>query len=254
MSNHSHIKVREDLCMSLVELKHIQHQFDQEIVLKKINLLIERGKIFGLLGPSGSGKTTLVKIMIGLLAPTKGTVRIGETSMPSLKQMNHIGYMAQSDALYNELTGRENLTFFANIYKIPKKLQEDRIREVANIVDLSDHLDKTIEQYSGGMKRRISLAIALLHDPELLILDEPTVGIDPVLRASIWEDLKKLQKKGTTIVVTTHVMEEAEKCDSLALLRDGYIIAQGSPNKLKVESHTDTLEDAFLLFGASKQV
>lgn len=237
-----------------IDLQNIQHSYNKETVLKEINLTIPRGQLFGLLGPSGSGKTTLVKIMIGLLNPTKGTVTIDDKQMPSLEQMQNIGYMAQSDALYSELTAKENLAFFASIYGIPRKERKQRITEAARIVNLTDHLNKPLDNYSGGMKRRMSLAVALLHQPGLLILDEPTVGIDPVLRASIWEDLRKLQEQGTTIVITTHVMDEAEKCDNLALLRDGYVIAQGSPADLKQKSETETLEDAFLYFGKSVEV
>ncbi|MBT2216505.1 ABC transporter ATP-binding protein [Virgibacillus dakarensis] len=239
---------------AFINLKGIQQSFDDETVLKNIDLVIPEGQLFGLLGPSGSGKTTLVKIMIGLLNPTSGAVQIDGQQMPTLKAMQHIGYMAQSDALYDELTAKQNLDFFASIYGIPKKKREERISEVAKVVNLAEHLDKTLEHYSGGMKRRMSLAVALLHEPKLLILDEPTVGIDPVLRASIWRDLKELQERGTTIIVTTHVMDEAEKCDSLALLRDGYIIAHGSPDELKEKSETETLEAAFLYFGEGKQV
>ncbi|OZU88392.1 ABC transporter ATP-binding protein [Virgibacillus indicus] len=237
-----------------IKLEGIQHQFEKEQVLKSVDLAIPQGQLFGLLGPSGSGKTTMVKIMIGLLNPTKGTVSIDNTEMPSLKQLQQIGYMAQNDALYSELTGRQNLEFFASIYGIPKKERTARVNEAAKIVNLNDHLNKTLEHYSGGMKRRMSLAVALLHRPSLLILDEPTVGIDPVLRASIWKDLKKIQAAGTTIIITTHVMDEAEKCDELALLRDGYMIAKGSPAELKEKSNTETIEGAFLYFGKSQQV
>lgn len=239
---------------TFIELNNIKHNYKKETVLKEVNLNIPRGQLFGLLGPSGSGKTTLVKIMIGLLTPTNGTVTIDNNQMPSLKQMQNIGYMAQSDALYSELTAKENLEFFSSIYGIPRKERKQRVMEAARIVNLTDHLNKPLDNYSGGMKRRMSLAVALLHKPNLLILDEPTVGIDPVLRASIWEDLRKLQEQGTTIVITTHVMDEAEKCDNLALLRDGYIIAQGSPTDLKQKSETETLEAAFLYFGESVEV
>ncbi|SFB27045.1 ABC-2 type transport system ATP-binding protein [Lentibacillus halodurans] len=234
---------------SFITMESIQHSYNKEVVLKNVNLAIPEGQLFGLLGPSGSGKTTLVKMMIGLLTPSNGIIHIENEQMPSFHQMQKIGYMAQSDALYNELTARENLLFFASLYKIPKKLRKQRITEAASLVNLTEHLDKTLEKFSGGMKRRMSLAIALLHHPKVLILDEPTVGIDPVLRASIWEELRNKQKQGTTIIVTTHVMDEAEKCDNLALLRDGYVIAQGSPDDLKAKSETQSLEHAFLHFG-----
>lgn len=239
--------------MGLMEVKGIQKQFNSETVLKNIDLSIPKGELFGLLGPSGSGKSTLVKIMIGLLTPTTGTVEVDGQSMPDLKQMQQIGYMAQADALYSDLTARQNLEFFASVYGIPKKERKARVHAVAEVVNLSADLDKVLEFYSGGMLRRVSLATALLHNPALLILDEPTVGIDPVLRASIWEDLKILQQKGTTIILTTHVMDEAEKCDRLALLREGYIIAQGSPEQLKVQSTKPTLEEAFLYYGGGER-
>ncbi|MDY0404594.1 ABC transporter ATP-binding protein [Virgibacillus sp. 179-BFC.A HS] len=235
--------------MAFVELKHVTKRFKNEEVLKDISLAIPPGELFGLLGPSGSGKTTLIKMMLGLLQPTSGTANIENTTMPSLKQMRTIGYMAQSDALYNDLTARENLLFFASIYGIRKSRRKRRVEEIAKMVDLTDHLDKLLATFSGGMLRRMSLAAALMHYPKLLVLDEPTVGIDPVLRASIWRDLKDLQNQGTTIILTTHVMDEAEKCDRLAMLRDGRIIAQGSPDELQSESHANSLEEAFLYYG-----
>ncbi|SFE10649.1 ABC-2 type transport system ATP-binding protein [Lentibacillus persicus] len=237
---------------NLVNLDNIHHSYHKKTVLNEISLAIPEGRLFGLLGPSGSGKTTLVKIIIGLLTPDSGTVRIDGELMPSFQLMQKIGYMAQSDALYNELTARENIQFFASLYQIPKKRQKERISEAAELVSLSDELDKTLETFSGGMKRRLSLAIALLHQPKLLILDEPTVGIDPVLRASIWDAFRKMQQAGTTIIMTTHVMDEAEKCDNLALLRDGSFIAEGSPADLKAKSGTATLEAAFLHFGGTE--
>ncbi|GGJ91511.1 ABC transporter ATP-binding protein [Lentibacillus kapialis] len=235
----------------VVKLENVQHSYNKKLVLKDVNLAIPEGQLFGLLGPSGSGKSTLVKIIIGLLTPGSGTVQIEDKPMPSFKLMSEIGYMAQSDALYNELTARENMQFFAALYQLPKQKQKERIAEVSELVNLSDVLDQTLETFSGGMKRRMSLAIALLHQPKLLILDEPTVGIDPVLRASIWEAFRKMQQAGTTIIITTHVMDEAEKCDNLALLREGYLIAQGNPEDLRVKSGTQTLEDAFLYFGGA---
>ncbi|MDY0394190.1 ABC transporter ATP-binding protein [Virgibacillus halophilus] len=235
--------------MSFVQLNHIVKSFKHQEVLKDISLEIPEGQIFGLLGPSGSGKTTLIKIMLGLLKPSDGTAVIEDTVMPSLKQMRSIGYMAQSDALYSELTARENLLFFASIYGIRKSRRKRRVEDIAKMVDLTDHLDKKLAAFSGGMLRRMSLAAALMHYPKLLVLDEPTVGIDPVLRASIWKDLKNLQNQGTTIIITTHVMDEAEKCDCLAMLRNGRIIAQGSPAELQEASKSSTLEEAFLYYG-----
>ncbi|GGF20035.1 ABC transporter ATP-binding protein [Halobacillus andaensis] len=238
---------------SVVDLQMVSHQFGKKIVLSNITLSINKGEIFGLLGPSGSGKTTVVKLITGLLKPSDGSVYINGEKMPSLAQMKRYGFMAQSDALYLELTGKENLDFFASIYRLNKQEKKQRIRKVMEMVDLTDHIDQIVETYSGGMKRRLSLAAALLHDPELIILDEPTVGIDPVLRKSIWDELRQLKDKGVTIILTTHVMDEAEKCDRLAMLREGQVIAMNTPEKLKSDCHATTIEDVFLHYGGAAQ-
>ncbi|MCP3029900.1 ABC transporter ATP-binding protein [Halobacillus sp. A1] len=236
----------------VISLNHIAHSFGVETVIKDINIEIDKGVIFGLLGPSGSGKTTLVKIITGILHPTEGSSVVQDTQMPSLKQMKNIGFMAQSDALYVELTAYENIDYFASIYGLPRSERKQRIKKVLEIVDLVKHMKKPVHTFSGGMKRRLSLAISIVHEPEILILDEPTVGIDPLLRQSIWQEFNKLKSEGTTIIVTTHVMDEAEKCDELALLHDGYVIAQGSPKDLKQSIHVDTMEQAFLHYGGGK--
>ena len=139
------------------------------------------------------------------------------------------------------------------MYKLSKSKQKQRITEVMELVNLSDHLKKQVKQYSGGMKRRLSLAIALIHEPPILILDEPTVGIDPVLRKSIWDELYKLNNNGTTIIVTTHVMDEADKCNNLGMIRDGKLIAIGSPDEIKLASSSNTIEEAFLYYGGASK-
>lgn len=236
----------------MVDVKDIAHSFGSEQVLKEVNLSIQKGEIFGLLGPSGAGKTTLVKMIVGILEADHGEAWVKDIKMPSLQQMKKLGYMAQSDALYSELSAYENLDFFGSIYGLKKKERKQRIERVMGVVDLYDHLDKPVQKYSGGMKRRLSLATALLHEPDLLILDEPTVGIDPILRQSIWDELKRWQENGTTIIITTHVMDEADKCDRLAMLREGYVIATGSPEELRDQSHSETIEEAFLAYGGEE--
>ncbi|TFB14127.1 ABC transporter ATP-binding protein [Filobacillus milosensis] len=235
--------------MSFINVKHVSHAFGKEKVLEDINLTIEEGKIFGLLGPSGAGKTTLVNMMVGILSPDQGEITIDSTKVPSFDLMNITGYMAQSDALYQELSAKENLEFMGSIYGLKKSELKERIQHVMKTVNLLPHLDKPVEQYSGGMKRRLSLAAALLHQPKLLILDEPTVGIDPVLRKEIWEEFRELQQQGITIIVTTHVMDEADKCDELGLLRDGQLMAKGSPGELKEQHHASSIEEVFLTVG-----
>lgn len=235
-----------------VSIRHVSKQFGKHHVLKDINLDIMEGEIFGLLGPSGAGKTTLVKQLAGLDTPTTGVNYLLGEKLPSLKLISEMGYMAQSDALYADLSAKENLQFFSALYGLKGKEQKKRIEEVVKIVDLSNHIHKLISNYSGGMKRRLSLAIALLHEPDVLILDEPTVGIDPVLRKSIWDAFYNLNKKGTTLIVTTHVMDEAEKCHRLGLIRDGRIIAVGTPEELKRQTDSSTLEEAFLVYGGAE--
>ncbi|MFD2615449.1 ABC transporter ATP-binding protein [Paenibacillus gansuensis] len=240
--------------MSQIEIKDVSRTFGKRTVLKDISLEVEKAEIFGLLGPSGAGKTTLVKCIAGIDEATSGSVRIGGVTMPDLNLMKRIGYMTQSDALYEELTAEENLDFFASIYGLKGAAKKNRIHETMKLVNLQGDLKKRVAEYSGGMKRRLSLAISLLHEPEVLILDEPTVGIDPVLRQSIWEELERLSRNGTTIVVTTHVMDEAEKCGRLGMVREGLLIAVGTPDELKERIGASNLEEVFIHYGGVKQV
>ncbi|MFB5190547.1 heme ABC exporter ATP-binding protein CcmA [Alicyclobacillus fastidiosus] len=227
--------------------------FGKISVLQDISLDVQPGEIFGILGPSGSGKTTLVKLIAGIDRPTRGTIVVDSVQMPKLEMLQKIGYMAQSDALYTELTAKENLDFFASLFGLSGKAKRRRIEEVMHLVDLTGAMNKAVHAYSGGMKRRLSLAISMLHQPNVLILDEPTVGIDPVLRKSIWDELRTLCDRGATIVVTTHVMDEAEKCDRLGMIREGRLIADGTPQELKQATHAATIEEAFLAYGGVHQ-
>lgn len=232
-----------------VSIQNVSKSFGKHVVLQDIELEIFEGEIFGLLGPSGAGKTTLVKELAGLDIPTRGDNYIFQEKMPSLQLINRIGYMAQSDALYDDLSAKQNLQFFSELYGLRRGKQTQRIEEVMELVQLTGDTAKLVSNYSGGMKRRLSLAIALLHEPELLILDEPTVGIDPVLRKRIWKAFDDLKAQGKTLIVTTHVMDEADKCDRLGLMRDGKLIAVGTPTELKEQTNSATIEEAFLVFG-----
>jgi ABC-2 type transport system ATP-binding protein len=235
-----------------VSIRHVSKSFKKHHVLQDINLEIFEGEIFGLLGPSGAGKTTLVKQLSGLEMPTIGDNFVFGEKMPTLQLMNRIGYMAQSDALYEDLSAKENLQFFSSLYGLKGEKRASRMAEVMELVELSNDITKLVSNYSGGMKRRLSLAIALLHEPELVILDEPTVGIDPILRKSIWNAFNDLKKQGKTLIVTTHVMDEADKCDRLGLMRDGRLIAVGTPAELKAQTNSTTIEEAFLVYGGAK--
>lgn len=238
----------------VVQIKNLKQQFGSSVVLNNINFDVIKGEIVGLLGPSGSGKTTLVKNIVGMNSPSQGEVLVLNTKVPSLAVVKRIGYMAQSDALYEDLTAIDNLLFFASLYGIKGKEAKVRANDVLALVHLENHAKKLVQHYSGGMKRRLSLAIALIHNPELLILDEPTVGIDPVLRKEFWDEFERLRKLGATIIITTHAMDEAEHCDRLALLRDGHIIAMNTPKELKKSSGKDTIEGAFLYYGTNGKV
>ncbi|MED2975018.1 ABC transporter ATP-binding protein [Fictibacillus sp. B-59209] len=233
-----------------VKIANISKSFGKNLVLDDISLTIEEGRIYGFIGPSGSGKTTLVKLLVGMDSPDKGTVHVLEQRVPNLALLQHIGYMAQSDALYLNLTGKENLKFFASLYKMPKTEAAERISYAADLVNLTADLNKRVSAYSGGMKRRLSLAIALVHNPKLLILDEPTVGIDPELRLNIWNELLRLKnEEGKTIIVTTHVMDEAERCDLVAMIREGRILANGTPDELKELYQAENFDEVFLNAG-----
>ena len=232
-----------------IELSQVSKSFGNSKVVRDVSLQVRYSEIFGLLGPSGAGKTTIVRMIAGIDTATLGSVLVLGDKMPKLSIMVNLGYMSQSDALYSELTALENLEFFGSLYGLKGKPRKKRIAEVMETVNLSSDLKKQVFHYSGGMKRRLSLAIALLHSPRILILDEPTVGIDPVLRKSIWQELDKLSRAGTSILLTTHVMDEADKCHRLGMIRNGGLIAVGSPELLKQETQSTTLEDAFLYYG-----
>lgn len=230
----------------LVDLQLISKYFGQQLVLNKIDFGLEAGQIVGLIGPSGAGKSTMIKTMLGMEKADEGKALILNHHMPNRFVLGQIGYMAQSDALYESLTGFENLNFFARMKGLSKKDIPTAIAHTAQVVELTEHLQKTVAGYSGGMKRRLSLAIALLGNPQLLILDEPTVGINPALRRQVWKELHQLKKTGVGILITTHVMDEAELTDKVGLLLDGKIMAFDSPSALKENYGVQTIEEVFL--------
>lgn len=230
-------------------LNKVNKYFGDKQVLKNVSLRVPYGCIYGLLGPSGCGKTTTVKIMSGISESTSGETYVLGKKMPQLSLMNEIGYMAQSDALYMMLSAADNLEFFAAIYGMKKAQYKKRILEVMELVNLAEDLNKPVAAYSGGMKRRLSLAMAILHNPKVLILDEPTVGIDPLLRQDIWRELNQMSENGVTILVTTHVMDEALKCHQLAMMRRGVLIAEGTPSELQEKIGAASIEEAFIRYG-----
>ena len=230
----------------LIKIEKLSKSFGEQKVLDKIDFNLESGEIVGLIGPSGSGKSTLIKTMLGMEKADEGEALILDYKMPKREILSNIGYMAQSDALYEMLTGYENLEFFGKMKGVLFDKLKKEIEYIAEVVDLTDDLKKLVSKYSGGMKRRLSLAIALIGSPELLILDEPTVGIDPSLRKNIWKELFKQRDNGVGILVTTHVMDEAELTDKVGLLLNGDIIDFDTPQQLKVKNNVNTIEEVFL--------
>ena len=231
---------------TVISLNNIVKKFDKQTVLKNVTFQIPQGRIIGLIGPSGAGKSTIIKIILGMEVADSGTTTIFDQVMPNRKLLGKIGYMAQSDALYEQLTGRENLQFYADMKGLNKRSANNQISHVSQVVELTKNLNKRVSRYSGGMKRRLSLAIALLGSNQILILDEPTVGVDPALRKKIWRELANLRDQGKTILVTTHVMDEAELTDDVALLLGGQIIAYNDPFSLKQAYQVNSIEDVFL--------
>ena len=230
----------------LIEIEKLSKSFGEQKVLDKIDFKLESGEIVGLIGPSGSGKSTLIKTMLGMEKADEGEALVLDYKMPKREILSNIGYMAQSDALYEMLTGYENLEFFGKMKGVPSDKLKKEIEYIAEIVDLTDDLKKLVSKYSGGMKRRLSLAIALIGSSELLILDEPTVGIDPSLRKNIWKELFKQRDNGVGILVTTHVMDEAELTDKVGLLLNGNIIDFDTPQQLIEKNNVKTIEEVFL--------
>jgi ABC-2 type transport system ATP-binding protein len=208
------------------------------------------GRIFGLLGPNGSGKTTLIRLLTGMASATAGHAEVLGTPMPSRATLASIGYMTQSDGIYPALTVGENIRFFAAVYGVET---EAAAREVLELVDLADRSASVAGTLSGGQRRRLSLACALVHRPPVLFLDEPTVGIDPLLRVQFWGHFRSLAASGTTIIVSSHVMDEADRCDELMFMRSGRIIARGAGADLRREAGTDDLEQAFLRFAGDAE-
>ncbi len=232
--------------MAAIETSKLVKKFGKFTAVDALDLAIEDGETYGLLGPNGSGKTTAIKMMCGLLEPSSGTVKVLGRTMPSDEVLPSIGYMPQDVAVYVDTTVHENLELFASLYGMSPERFRQRESEMLGFVDLGGWRDALASTLSGGMRHRLSLACALLHEPKLLILDEPTVGVDPELRASFWEYFEKLGKKGITVVITTHYMDEAGHCQKVGLLRQGRLIAEGNPEALMKEHGKRSLEDVFL--------
>ena len=211
-------------------------------MLPGLSLTVSAGIVTGLLGPSGSGKTTLMRAIVGVQLVESGNVTALGRPAGSPENRRRVGYVTQAPSVYGDLTVRENLHYFARILGV----SADRVSDVLSIVDLAEHADQVAGTLSGGERSRVSLASALLGQPDLLVLDEPTVGLDPVLRRDLWRTFHSLADAGATVLVSSHVMDEANRCDDLLLMREGRLVASGAPDELRRKTGTRDLEEAFL--------
>jgi ABC-2 type transport system ATP-binding protein len=224
-----------------VDVENVSKRFGVVKALDGVTLRVRQGEIYGLLGPNGAGKTTLIRTIVGLVAPDGGTVTVLGQRMPHVDVLRHIGYMTQQAALYPGLSVEENVQFFAAINGA-----EGGVDEALKLVELDQRRKSVVATLSGGMRQRCSLACALVHKPQLLLLDEPTVGVDPQLRVQFWEEFRKMAAAGTTIIVSSHVMDEAERCQRLGLVQYGRLLGEGTPDEVRARAGTPNLEEAFL--------
>jgi ABC-2 type transport system ATP-binding protein len=219
----------------ILEARNLTKKFGDFTAVNDLNLAIQKGEILGLLGPNGAGKTTTISMITGLVEPTSGEVSVDGMNLEreTYKVKSKLGLVPQELALYPTLTARDNLIFFGRIYGIGGKALQTRVDDMLKMVGLSERADETIETYSGGMKRRVNIAAGLIHQPEILFLDEPTVGVDPQSRNAIFETIESLNKAGMTVIYTTHYMEEAQRlCHRVAIIDEGQIISLDTPSTL----------------------
>jgi ABC-2 type transport system ATP-binding protein len=228
---------------------HLTRRFGDLVAVRDLNLEIQTGEVFGLLGPNGSGKTTTIRMLCGLLEPTEGTARVAGVDVTAAPEQikQRIGYMSQRFGLYEDLTVAENLDFYAGIYGLPRATRRERLDTIIGFIGLSRRLSQLTGTLSGGWKQRVALACALIHQPPVLFLDEPTAGVDPAARRGFWRTIYELAQAGTTVIVTTHYMDEAQRCHRLAMMSGGHLIALGTPDEVATQVGGATLEDAFVI-------
>jgi ABC-2 type transport system ATP-binding protein len=236
------LRIIHHMMKNAVEVSDLVVRRGGREVLKGIGFTIEEGSVTGLLGPSGCGKSTLMRALVGVQQLTSGSVRAFGEEAGSKALRNRIGYVTQAASVYDDLTVAENLIFFAKVLGV----SGDQVDESIEAVDLADHADQVVGRLSGGQRSRASLAVALLGSPDLLVLDEPTVGLDPVLRRDLWNLFHEIADRGAAVFVSSHVMDEADRCERLMLMREGVIIADDTPDGIREKTRTDDIESAFL--------
>lgn len=235
---------------NIIVVDHLRKEFGNLVAVNDISLKVEKGKIYGILGPNGAGKSTTIRMLCGVITPTSGSATVNGFDVYKESELikKQIGYMSQKFSLYEDLTVMENLRFYSSIYGIRKKEREERIEQLIAMAGITGRENQLAGNLSGGWKQRLALGCSLIHKPKILVLDEPTAGVDPVARRVFWELIYKLAAQGITILVTTHYMDEAESCDEISFVFDGRILAQGTPKDLIKLNKVKNLEDVFIKY------
>ena len=231
-----------------IEVDGLTRRFGTFTAVDAISFDVAQGEVFGFLGANGAGKTTAIRMLIGLLAPTAGSARVAGYDVATQAEMvkRNIGYMSQRFSLYEDLTVRENITLYGGIYGLSDEAIEKRTAELVDRLDLRDDVDTRVKSIPLGWKQKLAFSVALLHEPKLVFLDEPTGGVDPITRRQFWELIYTTAAAGTTVFVTTHYMDEAEYCDRVSIMVDGRIVALGTPSELKAQYEARTIDDVFV--------
>ncbi|TJX13410.1 ABC transporter ATP-binding protein [Tissierella creatinini] len=237
-----------------IEIENFTKKFGKFTAVNDVSFKVKKGEVFGFLGPNGSGKTTVIRMLMGLISPTygKGKVAGFDISKDGDRIREKIGYMSQKFSLYEDLTVEENLDFYGGVYGLSKKLLEKKKKEILKMADLEGREKTITSNLSGGWKQRLALGCSIIHDPEILFLDEPTGGVDPLARRKFWDLIYKLSQNGVTILVTTHYMDEAEHCNTIGFIYYGNLLTLDTPNNMKkyvIDGHIKvkpSLEDVFV--------
>jgi ABC-2 type transport system ATP-binding protein len=242
-------KENYEMSEKAITIENLTKRFEDKTAVDNLNLQVDKGELFGLLGPNGAGKTTTINILCGLVKPTNGIAKIYnydvQKEMQKIKEL--LGVCVQETAIYPYLTGKENIELIGNLHCMNKKLLKERSNMLLTKMGLQDDAKRLATKYSGGMKRRLSLTLALIHDPQVVFLDEPTVAMDPQSRHAVWDFIKEQKTQGKTIILTTHYMEEAEElCDRVGIIDHGRLITLGTPKELIAENQVKNLEDLFI--------
>ena len=231
----------------VVQAVGLTKRFGKRLALDNLSLTVTQGQLYGLAGPNGAGKTTLIRTLCGLLRPDAGEARLLGWKMPSTRVRSQLGYMPQDVAVYEDLTVIKNLEYFGSLYDLSRPQIRERSAELLRLVDLTDRRRQRVGTLSGGMRRRVSLAISLLHKPRLAFLDEPTAGVDPKLRRSFWDHFNSLADENVSLIVTTHLVEEAQRCHAVEFLNAGRLLTEGTPQEVLEETGAQSLDDAFIV-------